>query len=153
MRMQKRQFKVEVHAPATRVYNNMLGLDRKETFEDWTSEFNPTSTYEGTWDKGAKMYFKGTDENGTEGGMVSEIAEHIPNQFVSIRHYGILKGTEEVTSGEEVEKWANGFENYTFEEQNGITHVTVDLDVAEGFADYFDATYPKALQKLKDSCE
>ncbi|HUH25610.1 MAG TPA: DUF1398 family protein, partial [Flavobacterium sp.] len=35
----------------------------------------------------------------------SEIIENIPNQFVSIRSYGILKGDTEITSGEEVEKW------------------------------------------------
>jgi len=52
----------------------------------FTAAFNPTSSYEGTWQKGSKIYFTGTDENGKRGGMISEIAEYIPNQFVSIRH-------------------------------------------------------------------
>ena len=46
--------------------------------------------------------------------MVSKIAENIPNRFVSIQHYGLLKADKEITEGPEVEKWANGFENYTF---------------------------------------
>ena len=58
--------------------------------------------------------------------MVSEISDNIPNRFVSIRHYGLLKGNVEITEGPEVEKWANGFENYSFEENNGTTTVTVD---------------------------
>ena len=49
------------------------------------------------------------------------------------------------TEGAEVEKWANGFENYTFEENNGSTTVTVDLDTNEEFIDYMNQTYPKAV--------
>jgi hypothetical protein len=85
--------------------------------------------------------------------MVSKIAENIPNRFVSIQHYGIFKAGKEITEGPEVEKWANGFENYTFEENNGTTTVTVDLDTTEDFLDYMNQTYPKALDKLKELCE
>ena len=52
-----------------------------------------------------------------------------------------------------VEKWANGFENYTFDENNGITIVSVDIDTTEDFLDYMNQTYPKALDKLKEICE
>ncbi|MBK7524994.1 MAG: hypothetical protein IPI53_12820 [Saprospiraceae bacterium] len=46
-----------------------------------------------------------------------------------------------------MEKWANGFENYTFEEDNGTTTVTVDLDTTEEFVEYMTGHYPKALQE------
>src|SRR5690606_35891440 len=121
--------------------------------EQWTALFNPTSSYEGSWEKGAKMRFIGMDEQGEKGGMVSEIADLMPNRFVSIRHYGLVKGENEITEGPEVEKWANGYENYTFVENNGTTSVTVDLDIVEEFADYMNEKYPKALQKLKEICE
>jgi hypothetical protein len=99
------------------------------------------------------MLFIGVDEKGEKGGMVSRIAENIPNQFVSIQHYGLVKADKEITEGPEVEKWANGFENYSFEERNGITNVTVDLDITEDFLDYMNDTYPSALNKLKELCE
>ena len=117
--MEKLQFKESIQAPASRVYDLMLGISSKSTYEQWTAAFNPTSTFEGSWEKGSKILFLGVDEKGEKGGMVSRIAENIPNQFVSINHYGLLKGEEEITEGPEVEKWANGFENYTFEENNG----------------------------------
>jgi len=85
--------------------------------------------------------------------MVSEIAEHIPNKFVSIRHYGILDGDREITEGELVEKWAGGFENYTYEEKDGVTTVSVEIDTTEDHVPYFNLTYPKALEKLKELCE
>ncbi|WP_200977834.1 SRPBCC domain-containing protein [Echinicola sp. 20G] len=151
--MKKLQFKKDINAPAEKVYDTMLGISNIETYEQWTSEFNPTSSYEGSWGKGSKIYFVGTDENGKKGGMVSEIADSIPFQFVSIRHYGILDGEKEITEGAEVEKWAGGHENYSFKENNGITTVTVDLDTTEDFLDYMDQTYPKALDKLKELCE
>jgi len=147
--MKKLQFKIVINAPVVKVYNTMLGLDDKATYEAWAAEFNPTSTYEGSWEKGTKILFIGTGENGEKGGMVAEIAEHIPNKFVSIRSYGILKGGTEITTGEEVEKWAGGLENYTFEENNGITTVTVEVDMIDDFVGYFSETYPKALNKLK----
>ncbi|KJD31347.1 tungsten formylmethanofuran dehydrogenase [Tamlana nanhaiensis] len=147
--MKKILFKKDINAPAAKVYTTMLGLDNIETYNQWTAAFNPTSTYEGTWEKGSKMLFVGTDENGKKGGMISEIAENIPNQFISIRHYGILDGDNEITEGPNVEQWAGGLENYAFSENNGITTVTIETDTIEDYQDYFNTTWPKALDKLK----
>jgi hypothetical protein len=151
--MEKLQFKISINAPVSKVYDCMLGLKSKSTYEQWTSLFNPTSTYEGSWDKGNKILFLGVDEQGEKGGMVSKIAENIPNRFVSIQHYGLLKGDKEITEGPDVEKWANGYENYSFEENNGTTTVIVDLDTTEDFLDYMNQHYPQALAKLKELCE
>lgn len=151
--MEKLQFKTDVKAPAIKVYRAMLGLDSPETYQTWTSAFNPTSSFEGSWEKGSKIYFVGVDENGQKGGMVSEVAENKPGEFVSIRHYGFLQGDQEITTGEEVEKWVGSHENYSFEERSGVTTVTVDLDTVSEYMDYFKTTYPAALQKLKSLVE
>lgn len=151
--MKKLQFKISINVPVIEVYDFMLGINSKSTYEQWVSLFNPTSSYEGTWDKWSKILFTWVDDNGERGGMVSKIIENIPNKFVSIQHCGLLMGDKEVTEWPDVEKWANGFENYKFEENNGITTITVDLDTNEDFEDYIVETYPKALEKLKELCE
>ncbi len=151
--MKKLQFKITIKAPVIRIYDLMLGISNKSTYEQWTAMFNPTSTYEGTWEKGTKILFIGVDENGEKGGMVSRIVDNIPNRFVSIQHYGLYKADQEITEGPDVEKWANGYENYSFEENNGSTIITVDLDVNDDFMDYMNETYPSALNKLKELCE
>lgn len=151
--MKKLQYTITINASVNSVYDCMLGSGSKSTYEQWTALFNPTSTYEGSWDKGSKILFLGVDEKGEKGGMVSRIVENIPNRFVSIQHYGLLKSGQEITEGPEVEKWANSLENYTFEENNGTTTVIVDLDTTEDFAEYMNKTYPKALNKLKELCE
>jgi hypothetical protein len=147
------QFTKEINATAQRVYESMLGLKNKATYEYWTAAFNPTSTYEGSWDKGNKMRFVGVDENGKKGGMASEVLEHKPAEFVSIKHYGFVDGDNEITTGELVEKWAGGKENYSFKESHGTTLLTIDIDVIEEYLDYFNDKYPKALDKLKEISE
>jgi hypothetical protein len=151
--MTKLQFTVNINAPLNKVYDTMLGISNKASYEQWTALFNPTSSYEGNWQQGEKMLFIGVDEKGEKGGMVSTIAAIIPGQFVSIQHYGLVVAGTEITTGPEVEKWANGLENYTFEEINGVATVTVDLDTTEEFIDYMNEHYPKALNKLKEICE
>lgn len=64
-----------------------------------------------------------------------------------------MDGDTEVTTGEQVEKWTGGYENYSFEEKDGITTVTVDMDTIDEYLDYFDNTYPNALNKLKEVAE
>lgn len=151
--MEKLQFKTEINAPLSKVFDVMLGITNKSTYEQWTALFNPTSTYEGNWNKGSKILFLGSNELGEKSGMVSTIAENIVNKFISIRHYGLVKNGVETTTGPEVEKWANGLENYSFEENNGVTFVTIDLDTTQDFVEYMNQAYPKALEKLKEICE
>jgi hypothetical protein len=151
--MEKIHFSISIEAPVEMVYETMLGLKDKTTYERWTSLFNPTSSYEGAWEKGSKIIFIGIDANGEKGGMISEILENLPNKFVSIRHYGMLEAGKEITEGPKVEAWANSFENYTFEADNGLVKLLVELDTVKDFVDYMNDKYPKALARLKEICE
>lgn len=99
--MKRLQYSTDIQSPAAKVSEIMLGRD---TYRLWTAAFNPTSDFEGGWAKGDKIYFTGISKEGKKEGMVAEIAEHIPGRFVSIRHYGILDGDQEITEGEQVEK-------------------------------------------------
>ena len=84
--MNELQYKISINAPASKIYDYMLGISNKSTYEQWVCVFNPTSTYEGSWDKGSKILFLGLDENGEKGGMVSRIIENNLYQFLSIQH-------------------------------------------------------------------
>jgi hypothetical protein len=125
----------------------------KEGYSAWTVEFNPSSRYEGSWDKGSKIVFLGADENGEIGGMVSFIKENKPNEFISIEHQGIVMGGQEATNGYGVEEWAGVLENYTFSTKDAKTVVAVDIDTNADFKDYFDEKWPKAFDKLRKICE
>ena len=147
--MKKLNYQIDIQASKEKVFEKMIG---KDTFKQWTAEFNPTSDFEGSWNKGDKIHFTGEHE-GKRGGMVAEIAENIPNEYISIRHLGVLDGDKEIMSGPEVEGWAGALENYSFEENNGVTTVKVDVDTNEDHIDYFNESWPKALNKLKEIIE
>ncbi len=151
--MKKLRFKIQINSTAQNVYETMLGLKDKNTYKQWSSAFDPTSTYEGSWEKGCKILFIGEDEKGKKSGLISKIEENQPAKFVSILHYGFLDGDIEATTGEQVEKWAGAHENYSFEEINSITTLTVDIDIVEDNLEYFNKTYPKALDILKEISE
>lgn len=146
----KFHFEVTINAPVQQVYNTMLG---EGTYTEWTHAFHPGSFFRGSWEKGSKILFIGPDENGGEGGMVSCIAENIPGKFVSIKHLGLLKGDEEITSGPEVEGWGNAYENYTFEAVDEGTLLSVDVDGIKEYQEFFVNTWPIALNKLKEISE
>lgn len=143
-------FEIEIKAPAKKVYETMIG---DKTYQAWTSVFNASSHAKGSWTKGSKILFIGTDEQGKQGGMVSRILENIPNKYISIEHYGMLKEGAEILSGPEVERWAGSLENYTFNEKGGHTTLLVALDSDEEYKSYFEEMWPKALAKLKSLCE
>jgi uncharacterized protein YndB with AHSA1/START domain len=148
--LERLHFEILIHAPVEKVYSTMI--DDKH-YRTWTAVFNPTSHYKGSWEKGSKILFIGTDEKGKEGGMVSRIKENIPNKFISIEHIGILSEGKEITSGKEVDAWAGGVENYTYTQQGDKTLLAVDIDSNQEFKSYFAETYPKSLAVLKELCE
>lgn len=149
--MQQIHFSKFINAPREKVWGTMLN---DETYRDWTSTFNPGSYYKGDWEKGSKILFLGPDPmGGSEGGMVSRIAENRKHEFISIEHLGLYKDGVEDTTSDEAKKWAPAFENYTFTEKDGGTELTVDIDVEPENADMFNGMWPASLERLKELCE
>lgn len=148
--MEKIKFETTINAPAEKVYSTMLA---DATYRQWTAEFNPSSYYEGKWETGAKILFVGISKEGKKEGMIGKIREAIPNVFVSIEYVGIMSDGAEIISGTQIEGWAGAQENYSFKEINGQTLLQVEMDTNNDFKTYFEATWPKALNKLKSICE
>lgn len=149
--MKKINLSTHINAPVEKVWNSIIN---DESYREWTSAFCPGSYFKGDWSKGSKMLFLGPNpETGEEGGMVSEIAENIPHKYISIKHNGMINNGVEDTTSEEVKKWTPSFENYSFEEKDGGTLFTLDMDSTEEYHDMFMETWPKALEKLKEVAE
>ena len=134
-------------------FDRMLGLSNVETYQQWTSVFSPTSSYEGDWKENGKMLFTSLNKEGKKEGMVSKILKLNENAFVSIQHIGMLKDGKEIVDGPEIDSWAGGLENYSFKEEGSQTRLTVEVDTLADYKEYMDKLYPKALEKLKEVCE
>ena len=149
-RLETISFEILINAAPEKVYSTMLD---KKFYNEWTSVFNPSSSFEGSWEKGAEIRFIGIDKDGSKGGMISRIEENVANKFVSIHHLGIILGGVEIMEGPEVDEWAGAHENYTFETKGERTLLKVDFDTNQMLKTYFKETYPKALERLKLICE
>lgn len=144
--MKTQHFDIHIQAPRERVWATML---QSPTYEQWTSAFCEGSRFEGSWKQGETIRFLGPGGNG----MVSEIAEHRPAEFVSIRHLGFIENGQDDTTSDAVRAWAPCHENYTATDENGGTRLRVDTDVFGEYEDMMATTWPRALQSLKALCE
>ncbi|MFZ2162399.1 MAG: SRPBCC domain-containing protein [Sideroxyarcus sp.] len=145
--MSSMHFSIAIKAPREKVWQTML---EPETYRNWTAEFCEGSYYDGAWEQGEKIHFLGPDGSG----MTSVIAENRPYRYVSIRHMGVVKAGIEDTESPEFKSWSSAYENYTFDERDGITDLKVDLSaIPAEFEQYMTDTWPKALAKLKSLCE
>lgn len=142
----KLNFSEIINAPASEVYDIMLS---KFGYRQWASVFNPSSRYEGSWDKGSEIKFLGTNEEGTDEGMKGIITENIPGRHVSIQYTGYVG----MVGVHDNEGWKDTVETYHFKQKNGDTVLSVELIMPAEYADYFVKTYPKALKTLKDLIE
>ena len=142
----KQHFDILIHAPRQHVWATML---EAPTYEQWTSAFCEGSHFKGSWDEGATIRFFDPAGNG----MVSEIAEHRPAEFVSIRHLGFISNGKDDTTSEAVRAWAPCYENYTFTDEGGGTRVKVDMDTFAGYEEMMANAWPRALQALKALAE
>lgn len=139
-------YSTTINAPKDIVWRTML---EDETYRKWTSAFQEGSYAVTDWKQGSKALFLGPDRSG----MVSRVAEHRPNEYLSLEHQGIVNDGVEDTSSAEARKWAGGRENYTLRENDGRSTLTVDMDTADDHKKYFEDVWPKALAALKDLAE
>ena len=144
--MEKQEFKITIDAPREKVWG-ILWDDAN--YREWTSVFAEGSRAETDWKKGSKVLFL----DGQGSGMVSRIADNVPNEYMSIEHLGYVKDGVEDTQSDKVKEWAGAHENYTLKNVDGKTELKVDMDITEEYKSYFEQTWPKALDKIKSLAE
>lgn len=144
--MERLQFSTTIHAPRERVWKTLWG---KDTYAEWTSPITQNGSIQTDWKKGSSVLF--LDKQGY--GMVSEIADLKPNEFVSFKHEGMLKDGEAETAVAIAEGWYGARENYSLRSIEDMTEVIIEHDVTEENKARFMELWPKALQRLKEMCE
>jgi hypothetical protein len=146
--MHKKHYKITIAASREAVWNSLWDDD---SYRDWSSVFAEGSKAITDWQKGSKVLFL---DNKNEG-MVSVIEDRKTNEYMSIKHLGVVKNGVEETNTEDSKVW-HGYENYTLKDVNGKTDLLIDMqlgDIPKEFIEYFDKTWPKALDKIKELAE
>ena len=145
--MEKINFTTSINAPREKVWDVLWNDD---SYRKWTSAFMEGSYAEtDNWKEGSKVLFLSSGGNG----MVSKVASNKKNEFMSFEHLGVVKNGVEDTESESVKEWAGARENYRLTEENGKTKLVVDMDSTDEYKDYFEKTFPFALEKVKDLAE
>lgn len=149
--MQKIHKTIFINAPREKVWNTMLG---DETYRKWTASFCPGSYYKGNWDEGSKILFLGpSPETGEEGGIASKVEVNRPYEYISLLHLNEVKNGVEVEESAITGAWAGAHENYTFEDKDGGTQLSIDQDLTPNEADYMSKAWDEALATLKSLAE
>lgn len=149
--MQKITKTIFINAPREKVWDTMLG---DESYRKWTSSFCPGSYYKGNWEEGSKILFLGPNpETGEEGGIASMIEVNRPHEYISIKHLNEVKNGVEVEGSAITGTWAGAHENYTFEDKDGGTQLSIDQDITEAEADFMSKAWDEALGTIKTLAE
>lgn len=101
------------------------------------------------WKQGTTVHFL----DGKGAGMYSRVDEHVPERSMVFEHLGMVKDGQEMPLDEETKKWAGAKESYRVDRNGDRSELVVEVDVTDGHADYFQKTFPPALEKVKQIAE
>ena len=144
-------FNIEINSTREKVWDVLFG---EKTYPIWTTAFSEGSNVKTDWQKGSKALFVDASNRG----MVSKIADNVPNEFMSIEHLGMYDNGVEDYESEHVKIWAGAKENYTLTDVDGKTHLHIYMEMDESEAnkqmiEMFNGMWPKALAKVKELAE
>ena len=142
--MQKMQFSIKIEASKAKVWKTLWG---DKTFRDWGNIIDEGLYMVGEMKEGNEVQFISSVSGY---GVTSMIEKLTPNEFVSFRQ---MADTKESGEQEREKEWTGGTESYELVEKNGMTSLTVNIDVPPGQKETFRIRFPKALERVKNLSE
>lgn len=142
--MKEMQFTVEINASRQRVWDTLW---QDKTLRDWAGMIDPGTYMRGELKVGGTVEFISA-ENGY--GVTSLVEELVAGERLVLRHSA---DTQDVGTQEREKEWTGGKESYMLTESGGMTMLLVAFDVPPTQEDYFTATYPKVMARIKQLAE
>ncbi len=138
------KFSIDINAKAEYVW---FVLWNTTHYNSWTSAFSEGGSFtHSDWKVGSNVQFVNAEYDG----IYAKIIENISNQKMVFRHIGgvrnkIEQGADPI--------WENALEQYLLTTKNDKVILEVHLDSPSDYASFFNKTFPKALQKIKQQAE
>lgn len=142
--MKKLQFSIIINAPRVKVWN-ILWDDK--TFRIWANIIDEGTYMVGEMKKGEDVQFI-SSVNGY--GVTSHVAKLTLFETVLFKH---RQDTMESGTQEREEEWTGGTESYLLSETDGVTTLTVKMDVPNEQEELFNIRFPRALELVKSLAE
>jgi uncharacterized protein YndB with AHSA1/START domain len=134
-------FTIKINAPINKVWNTLWN---DETYREWTKHFIPGSFYESDWELGGKTLFLGPERDG----MYATITKLEKPSVVIFNHLG------EIVNGVESQQYEKGaFEKYQLNEADGITTLTISVDIVDEYEQNMNEGFTKGLEEVKRIAE
>jgi uncharacterized protein YndB with AHSA1/START domain len=133
------QFSTKINASKETVWNTLW---QDETFRDWSGLIDPGTYMDGELVEGNTVQF--ISQGGY--GVSSLIAELTPNEHLLFKHQA---DTQHEGTEEREKEWTGGEESYDLIEENGVTTLTVAIDLPSEQESYFAKIYPTVLERIK----
>lgn len=144
--MKTLEFTIEINAPKEKIWK-LLWDDI--TYRDWVSVFCEGSYAKSNWNEGDSIYFLSQDGRG----MNSIIDKKIENQYMAFKHISEMKDFEPQPVDEAASEWSGGMEIYELIPNQSSVTLKVLMDTLEKYIEYFETTFPKALERVKELSE
>jgi hypothetical protein len=138
--MKRMHFSLEIKASKEKVWKTLW---EEKTFRDWQNIIDEGTYMVGEMKEGNEVQFISSVSGY---GVTSLIEKLIPNEFVAFRHIADTKNSGE---REREMEWTGGKESYSLSEIDGITTLTVELNVPHEQVETFKVRLPKALERVK----
>jgi len=142
--MKEMPFTFEIHASKEDVWSTLWD---DTTFRDWAGIIDPGTYMVGELSEGNEIQFLSA-ENGY--GVTSLVDTLVPHEFLLLKHQA---DTQDSGARERDEEWTGGEESYLLKETDGVTTLTVRIDVPTEMEEYFTVNYPKAFERVKELAE
>jgi uncharacterized protein YndB with AHSA1/START domain len=144
--MKKLEFHIAINAPAAKIWK-VLWNDY--TYRQWTRVFHEGSYAVTDWKEGGAVQFLTPEGNG----MYARINVCQPEKYMEFKHLGHIKNFVQEPVTTQDNSWGDALETYLLREENGITGLTATADAVDNFEAYFQTTFPKAIELVKQISE
>lgn len=142
--MKETQFTIEINASKEKVW---AILWEDTTFRDWANLIDEGTYLRGTLKEGNEIEFISA-VNGY--GVTSLVEKLIPNEYGLLRHGA---DTQDSGQSEREKEWTGGSESYSLAEANGVTTLTVTVDIPQQLEETMNIRLPRALERIKNLAE
>lgn len=141
--MKELRFTIEIRAAKGKVWDTLW---QDATLREWAGIIDPGTYMVGELKEGNEVQYI----SGNGYGVTSLVEKLVPGEFLLLRHQA---DTQDEGKREREKEWTGGEESYALAEKDGVTTLKVAFGVPPEQEEYFEAAYPKALERIKELSE
>lgn len=144
--MEHLRFSICIEASPEKIWNILWSPD---TYTEWTKFFTEGSKIQSDWTVGGRTLF--IDNKGD--GLIATILVYLPHCSVIFQYQGLLQGGVEDLTSLEVQQWQGLLEQYSLQEVDGKTVLSVELETMEDYKYMMEQAFEQGLRRVRELAE